>query len=57
MHKFTMASSECLGLDEFFELGDSVIDVSQSSNEANLGPPSEWIMMQVLYHDRYQDKT
>ncbi|KJE76105.1 hypothetical protein FEAC_21960 [Ferrimicrobium acidiphilum DSM 19497] len=27
------------------------------SNEANLGPPSEWIMMQVLYHDRYQDKT
>ena len=31
--------------------------VQQTPNEANLGPPSEWIMMQVLYHDRYQDKT
>ena len=32
-------------------------DSCQIPNEANLGPPSEWIMMQVLYHDRYQDKT
>jgi hypothetical protein len=30
---------------------------TQVTNEASLGPPSEWIMMQVLYHDRYQDKT
>ena len=33
-----MASSECLGLDEFFELGDSVIDVSQSSSQHSIYP-------------------
>ena len=31
--------------------------LGQTPNEASLGPPSEWVMMQVLYHDRYQDKT